>query len=270
LTYDRGVVPGPITSSGFATRRRRFLVIDSDSTLVAQLAREKVEDGWEFDRRTRSVEAELVLKMKVEAVLIDPVAVGPSGWEYLGELSGISDLPLVVYTGRVSRERRVTGLRGGVDEWITKPMDPTEIVARLESVVRTGRPPSLRPVEKMSFGELVIEPRYRQAQIRGENLALTLRELDLLIVLARSEGRVVDRETLYRQAWGYSMPFGDRSVDVFVAKLRQKLDRWSRDFSYIHTHYGVGYRFEAVPLRERGCVGPAAVDRVDPRLLVLG
>jgi DNA-binding response OmpR family regulator len=236
-----------------ATHRGRILAMDGDAALLAALAGEAGKGGWEFDGRVRAIDPGALLTLKLQAVLIDPVTIGPRGWGLVAEARELAELPLVVCSERVSRERRVSGLRDGVDDWITKPMDPVEIVARIEAVVRSGRTPSVRVDEAMEFGELLIEPRYRQARIHGENLALTLRELDLLIAMARRHGTVVEREALYRQAWGYSMPPGDRSVDVFVAKLRQKLERRSIRFTYIHTHYAVGYRFEPV------------ADEVDPR-----
>jgi DNA-binding response OmpR family regulator len=83
--------------------------------------------------------------------------------------------------------------------------------------------------------------------VSGHSLELTRREFELVQVLAEASGRVIEREEIYQRVWGYAMAHGDRSVDVFVRKLRAKLQRLSPDWEYIHTHFGIGYRFEALP-----------------------
>src|SRR5690606_22037471 len=96
-------------------------------------------------------------------------------------------------------------------------------------------------------GELEIRPDQFQAFVSGRGIDLTRREFELLQALGDSSGRVVEREDIYQRVWGYSMAHGDRSVDVFVRKLRSTLQTHSPGWQYIHTHFGVGYRFEAVP-----------------------
>jgi DNA-binding response OmpR family regulator len=96
-------------------------------------------------------------------------------------------------------------------------------------------------------GEVEIHRDQYQAFVNGESIDLTRREFELIELLAGSGGRVLEREFIYQRLWGYSMVRGDRSVDVFVRKLRQKLERVSPGWRYIHTHFGIGYRFAAEP-----------------------
>ncbi|HEY2055392.1 MAG TPA: winged helix-turn-helix domain-containing protein, partial [Solirubrobacterales bacterium] len=96
-------------------------------------------------------------------------------------------------------------------------------------------------------GELEIRPDRFQAFVSGDSLDLTRREFELLHLLAGTQGQVLERETIYQRVWGYAMAHGDRSVDVFIRKLRQKLEKRSPDWEYIHTHFGVGYRFDPEP-----------------------
>ncbi|HWN72333.1 MAG TPA: response regulator transcription factor, partial [Solirubrobacterales bacterium] len=96
-------------------------------------------------------------------------------------------------------------------------------------------------------GEIEIRPDQFQAFVSGRSIGLTRREFELLEALAEAEGAVLEREQLYQRVWGYAMAHGDRSVDVFVRKLRQKLEKHSPSWSYIHTHFGIGYRFEPEP-----------------------
>jgi len=100
----------------------------------------------------------------------------------------------------------------------------------------------------VAAGELEIRSDRFQAFADGSSVDLTRREFELIELLAGSEGRVLEREEIYQRVWGYAMARGDRSVDVFVRKLRQKLEKASPEWRYIHTHFGVGYRFAAEPV----------------------
>ena len=135
-------------------------------------------------------------------------------------------------------------------------------MARVEAVSRRRR----RGRHEAEAGpvvaaELEIRPDQFQAFVSGESLDLTRREFELLQVLADHAGRVLERDDIYRRVWGYAMTHGDRSVDVFVRKLRSKLQRRSPGWEYIHTHFGVGYRFDPQlggPVTEEATVGPPA------------
>ena len=153
---------------------------------------------------------------------------------------------------------RVRGLRAGADDWITKPCHPEELVARLEAVLRRRRAGEL-PVadETIVAGELAIRPDRFDAYAGGQPPRSRARSTSCCIQLASADGRVLEREDIYQRVWGYTMARGDRSVDVFVRKLRQKLERVSPDWRYVHTHFGVGYRFAAEPADGVGA-GPRA------------
>jgi DNA-binding response OmpR family regulator len=156
--------------------------------------------------------------------------------------------------------QRVRGLRLGVDDWMTKPCHPEELIARVEAVVRRGRRASVpAPVAALVAGELEIRPERFQAFVGDRSLDLTRREFELIHLLATAEGQVLPREDIYRRVWGYAMAHGDRSVDVFVRKLRQKLERHSPGWVYIHTQFGIGYRFAPEPA---GAVGGSGAPEV--------
>ena len=109
----------------------------------------------------------------------------------------------------------------------------------------------------MVAGELEIRADRFQAFVAGASLDLTRREFELLQLLAESEGQVLEREAIYQRVWGYAMAHGDRSVDVFIRKLRQKLEKRSPGWHYIHTHFGVGYRFDPESVAGRDAAQPA-------------
>jgi DNA-binding response OmpR family regulator len=158
-------------------------------------------------------------------------------------------LGVVVCTGQSTVAQRVRALRLGADDWLGKPCHPEELIARVEAVVRRRRRTEARDTrEAVAAGELEIRSDRFQAFVGGESVDLTRREFELIELLSASEGRVLEREEIYQRVWGYAMARGDRSVDVFVRKLRQKLEKASPEWRYIHTHFGVGYRFAAEPV----------------------
>ena len=157
-------------------------------------------------------------------------------------------LAVVVCTGPSSVAQRVRGLRLGADAWITKPCHAEELICVIEAAVRRHRRAEMPALEAAaSFGEITIRPDLYQAYVNEVSLELTAREFEILHLLTGSD-RVLRREEIYERVWGYAMAHGDRSVDVFVRKLRQKLRSGSPSWNYIHTHFGVGYRF--APERE--------------------
>ena len=188
--------------------------------------------------------------MKLNALLVDPSVLGDEGWPYLERVCGmLPDLGIVVCSGRSTVAQRVRALRLGVDDWITKALPSRGGDGQGRSRLA---PPPPRPAVGVESGpviagELEIRPDQFQAFVGGSSLDLTRREFELLHLLAEAKGQVLERETIYQRVWGYAMAHGDRSVDVFIRKLRQKLEKRSLGWGYIHTHFGVGYRFDPEP-----------------------
>jgi DNA-binding response OmpR family regulator len=223
----------------------RLAVIDTDSGFVRVLAKRVEAAGWQQRHSSSAVPAQELVAMKLGALVLDPAALGEDGWSYLEQVSGmLPDLAVVVCTGPSSVAQRVRGLRLGADDWVSKPCHPEEVIARIEAIVRRRRRSNNVEAGPLVVGELEIRPDQFQAFVSGVSLDLTRREFELLQLLADAKGRALERETIYQRVWGYAMAHGDRSVDVFVRKLRQKLQQRSPGWSYIHTHFGVGYRFD--------------------------
>ncbi|MCW3012001.1 MAG: response regulator transcription factor [Solirubrobacterales bacterium] len=223
----------------------RIAVVDTDSGFLQVLGKRLERLGWEHRVLATPVPVETIVAMRLSAVVVDLGALGAHGWEYLEKLStGLPGLGIVVCTGQSTVAQRVRGLRSGADDWLTKPCHPEELIARVEAVVRRRRRTEARDTSAaVVSGELVIRADQFQAFVGEASVDLTRREFELISLLASAEGRVLEREEVYQRVWGYAMARGDRSVDVFVRKLRQKLDRASPEWRYIHTHFGVGYRF---------------------------
>jgi DNA-binding response OmpR family regulator len=232
----------------------RLAVLDTDSSFLTVLQRRLESIGWQHRFVAGSVPLDEVVAMKLNVVILDPEALGSDGWDYLERLCGaIPGLGVIVCTGRSTVAQRVRGLRLGADDWISKPCHPEEVLARVEAVVRRRKRAHVTTeVGPLVAGEMEIRSDQFQAYIGGESLGLTRREFELLQVLAEESGSVVERERLYERVWGYAMAHGDRSVDVFVRKLRRKLQARSQAWAYIHTHFGIGYRFEPEAIGEIG------------------
>jgi DNA-binding response OmpR family regulator len=185
--------------------------------------------------------------MRLHALVLDPAVLGPQAWAYLETVcTRLPQLAVVVCTGRSSVAQRVRGLRLGADDWVTKPCHPEELIARVEAVVRRHERLAATgdQAAPVVTGELEIRTDQFQAFVQGASVDLTRREFEVLELLAGAAGQVLERGDIYERVWGYSMARGDRSVDVFVRKLRHKLELASPRWRYIHTHFGVGYRFE--------------------------
>jgi DNA-binding response OmpR family regulator len=226
----------------------RLAVLDTDSGFVTVLAKRAQAAGWQLRQGGSPVPPQELVAMKLHAVLVDPEVLGEEAWQYLERLCAtLPDLAVVVCTGRSTVAQRVRGLRMGIDDWITKPCHPEEAMARIEAAARRHRRGRAAEAGPLLAGELEIRPDQFQAFVGAESIELTRREFELLELLAGSRSQVLERETIYQRVWGYAMAHGDRSVDVFIRKLRQKLEKRSPHWAYIHTHFGVGYRFDPEP-----------------------
>ncbi|MFL5823328.1 MAG: response regulator transcription factor, partial [Solirubrobacteraceae bacterium] len=218
--------------------------IDRDPGFMYVLAKRMHAAGWDHRALASPVTPDSMVAMRLSALVLDLDVAGPDCWDYLERVCNrLPGLAVVVCTGPTSVAQRVRGLRLGADAWITKPCHPEELICVIEAILRRHRRRELADLDAPSaIGELTIRPDLHQVYAGSVSLELTAREFEILDLLARSH-RVMSREEIYERVWGYAMAHGDRSVDVFVRKLRQKLRTTSPSWSYIHTHFGVGYRF---------------------------
>jgi DNA-binding response OmpR family regulator len=239
-----------ITERGTSAQALKLAVIDTDSGFLQVLDKRLERLGWEHRTLASAVPVDTIVAMRLSALVIDLAILGPAGWDYLERVcSELPGLGVIVCTGQSTVAQRVRGLRLGADDWLSKPCHPEELIARVEAVVRRRRRTDARAERvPVAAGDLEIRSDRFQAFVDRRSVDLTRREFELIELLSGSEGRVLEREEIYQRVWGYAMARGDRSVDVFVRKLRQKLEKASPDWRYIHTHFGVGYRFAAEPV----------------------
>jgi DNA-binding response OmpR family regulator len=224
--------------------RLRLAVIDRDAGFMQVLANRLDTLGWDHRSVSSAVTPEALIAMRLNALVVDLAVLGPGSWEYLERVCArLPGLAVIVCTGPSSVAQRVRGLRIGADAWVTKPCHAEELICIIEAAIRRHRRNEMPAIEATAeVGEILFRPDLYQAYARDVSLELTAREFEILYLLTQSD-RVLRREEIYERVWGYAMAHGDRSVDVFVRKLRQKLRSASPEWSYIHTHFGVGYRF---------------------------
>ncbi|MGH3016945.1 MAG: response regulator transcription factor, partial [Gaiellaceae bacterium] len=156
--------------------------------------------------------------------------------------------PIVVISARGTEHDRVHALEIGADDYLVKPFSMKELVARVQAAVRRGgQPQAAARGEAIEIEELRVDPREVQAFVDGESADLTPTEFRLLYALALEQGRVVSRDELLQRLWGRRQGHRDRTVDVFVRRLREKVDRRAPRHTFIQTRYGVGYQLEPKP-----------------------
>ncbi len=230
------------------SNRLRLAVLDRDAGFMQVLSNRLGTLGCDYRPLAVPATPEALVSMRLNAIMVDLAMVGPSGWEYLERIcSRLPGLAVIVCTGPSSVAQRVRGLRLGADAWITKPCHAEELICVIEAAVRRHRRSEMPALEAAArYGEITIRPDLYQAYANQLSLDLTAREFEILNLLTGAD-RVLRREEIYERVWGYAMAHGDRSVDVFVRKLRQKLRSASPAWNYIHTHFGVGYRFAPEP-----------------------
>jgi DNA-binding response OmpR family regulator len=232
-------MPQPLPASAL-----RIALIDDDSGMITVLDRRFAAQRWDGQVLGYAADPDQLTALKLHALVVNPAITG------LGYIEWVADrlpgLALLVCSRPAPVAERVRALRTGADDWITKPCHPDELVARIEAVLRRRRAGELPAADEIvTAGELAIRPDRFDAYADATPAGLSRKEFELLAQLAGAEGRVLEREDIYQRVWGYTMARGDRSVDVFVRKLRAKLEAVSPEWRYVHTHFGVGYRFAA-------------------------
>ncbi|MGW3358301.1 response regulator transcription factor [Streptomyces bungoensis] len=240
--------PAPGTGPGTGRQpgaRGRILVVDDDPTVAEVVAGYLDRAGYTVDRAADGPAAlERAAAHRPELVVLDLMLPGMDGLEVCRRLREHGPVPVVMLTARGDEEDRVLGLEVGADDYVTKPFSPRELVLRVESVLRRSRPAAGDDRRgPLHAGGLGIDPAGRRATKNGAELALTLREFDLLAFFLRHPGRAFGREELMREVWGWD--FGDLStVTVHVRRLRGKVEDDPARPRLIQTVWGVGYRFD--------------------------
>jgi two-component system, OmpR family, alkaline phosphatase synthesis response regulator PhoP len=223
----------------------RILLIEDEPGLVLTISDLLELEGYEVES---SLDGEsglaIALEKRFDLIVLDVMLPRKSGFDVCRQLrqQGI-DAAIVMLTARGQVVDRVVGLKLGADDYVTKPFDPAELLARIEALLRRVRKENLIPVETFVFGDVQVDFRRSEVIRAGKPVSLAAKELQLLHYLIGNRERVIPREEIMRKVWEYSTDASSRTIDTHVAWLRQKLEANPQSPRHIQTIRGRGYRF---------------------------
>ncbi|MCY4526642.1 MAG: response regulator transcription factor [Anaerolineaceae bacterium] len=225
----------------------RIFVVEDDSNILDLLQLYLTQEGFHVAGASDGQAAlEQILKEAPDLVVLDLMLPGLDGREICRRVRARSEMPIIMLTARDDDVDKIVGLELGADDYLTKPFNPRELVARIRAILRRSAGTLSRQQDRQTLviGNLRIEPEQHRVLRDGREVRLRRLEYDLLHTLARQPGRVFSRDQLLNLVWDYEIPGETRTVDVHVAHLRHKLAGMK---ARIETVWGVGYRLEALP-----------------------
>jgi DNA-binding response OmpR family regulator len=229
-------------------RMAKVLIIEDDGVIAQGMATHLSSAGFDplWVNKGEAGLARLRFEQP-DVCVLDLMLPGVDGWKLIetARAEGIGT-PIVVVSARGTEHDRVHALEIGADDYLVKPFSMKELVARVRAAARRGvRPEQEQRGDAIDIGDLRIDPSRVQAYVKGESAGLTPTEFRLLYALALERGRVMTRDELLQKIWGRRQTHRDRTVDVFIRRVRDKLQTLDADNTYIQTRYGVGYTVEA-------------------------
>ena len=223
------------------------LICDDQPDIVNALKIYLAPEGYHLHTAFTGAEAlEIVKKREIHLILLDVMMPVMDGWSVCRAIRAESDTPVIMLTAKGETSDKIMGLKAGADDYITKPFEMKEVLARIEAVLRrTDRGIVEKKVRRLVFDNLIIDMDAFELTVSGKKVDTPPKEMELLFYLASSPNRVYTRNQLLDEVWGFDY-FGDsRTVDVHVKRLREKLEGISESWS-LKTVWGVGYKFEVL------------------------
>ncbi len=222
----------------------KILVIDDEETTVQLITILLERRGYEVIKAYRAEDGlRKAYRTHPDLVLLDIMMPEMDGWEVCRRLRELSDVPIIFLTARGEIRDVVKGLEMGADDYIVKPYDNDELVARIRAHLRRAPAPSISEELAFDGGDFRVNFLNREVRVRGRPVHLTPKEFNLLAVLVREAGRVITRQELVTVAWGAEYADATDSLKLYIHYLRQKIEEDPEHPQYILTSRGVGYRF---------------------------
>ena len=223
-------------------KQYRLLMIDDDSSLNELLVEYFEKFGHKLTTATTAADGRFLLRRDdPDLLILDVMLPDADGMELCRAIRSESDIPIVMLTARGDIPDRVLGLEFGADDYVPKPFEPRELVARVQTLMRRSRGTPARRLT--AVGGLVLETETRRVTLRENEIELTSMEFELLRILMDSRGRVLSREMLLRKLRGIDAEIYDRSVDMLISRLRKKREDDSHSPQFIKTIWRTGYQF---------------------------
>lgn len=222
-----------------------ILVVDDDKELCRLIKKCAEKENISADLAHSGIDGlNMVKQENYQLIVLDVMLPGMSGLDVLSEIRKSSRVPVLMLTAKGDEIDKVTGLRLGADDYLTKPFSIHELMARIDSLIRrytVFNQPSHE--DTLNLKNMVIDKSNRTVCVNGEQIDLTGKEFDLLLFLATSKGRVFTKKQIYTQVWNDEYAFDDNNIMSFISKLRKKIEPDADHPFYILTVHGVGYRF---------------------------
>jgi len=220
-----------------------ILVVDDERSIADILKYSLEKEGYQVLTAYHGLEAlEKIYEKTPDLIILDIMLPHKDGFEVCQEVRLNTDIPIIMLTAKETEIDKILGLEMGADDYVTKPFSTREVIARVKAILRRTH----RETEKtdiLRYGDLEIDSNLMEAYRNGKKLELTLKEFSLLQFLMENRGQVFSREKLLNQVWGYQYVGEERTVDVTVRRLREKLEEDTAKPEYIVTKRGVGYYF---------------------------
>lgn len=223
---------------------RRVLIVEDDRNIADLLRLYLEKEGYEVTIALDGVKGlEKFREVHPDLVLLDVMLPGMDGWGVCRTIRQDSKTPIIMLTAKSETEDKVTGLKAGADDYITKPFEMREVLARIEAVLRRSGMEPEKAARRLTFDNLIIDMDAFELTVRGKKVPTPPKEMELLYHLASAPNRVFTRNQLLDEVWGFDY-FGDtRTVDVHIKRLREKLEGASDQWE-LKTVWSVGYKFE--------------------------
>ncbi len=224
----------------------KVLVVDDEKIIVKGLNFSLSQDGMEVSCAYDGEEAlNMAKENPYDIILLDLMLPKMDGLQVCQEIRQFSDVPIIMLTAKGEDMDKIMGLEYGADDYITKPYNILELKARMKAILRrkTKEPVSSVTGGVLEFKDMKLDPDSRTLFINDTEINLTAREFNLLELMAKHPGKVYSREGLLKEAWGSKFPGDERTVDVHIRRLREKIEEDPGNPKYVHTKWGVGYYF---------------------------
>ncbi len=224
---------------------KKALVVDDEKAIVKGIKFSLEQDDIVVDCAYDGQEAlDMARANEYDIILLDVMLPGLSGFEVCQQIREFSNVPIIMLTAKGDDMDKILGLEYGADDYITKPFNILEVKARIKAIIRrTNRGAEAEKV--MTFGDLKLNEEYRRVFVKDREINVTSREYELLELLASHPGKTYSREELLETIWGKDYPGDERTVDVHIRRLREKLEINPSEPKYVRTKWGAGYYFQA-------------------------
>ena len=220
---------------------KKVLVVDDEKLIVKGIRFSLEQDGMEVDCAYDGQEAlDLATANHYDMILLDVMLPKLDGFEVCQSIREFSTVPIVMLTAKGDDMDKILGLEYGADDYITKPFNILEVKARIKAIMRRTNKPETE-AKVLNFGDLTINEEYRRVYVSDKEINLTSREFDVLEFLVSTPGKVYNRSELLHAIWGEDFPGDERTVDVHVRRLREKIEEDPGQPRYVFTKWGSGY-----------------------------